>query len=133
MGKNLSDTKLIHGLELVSKFIALIVCVGLLLASVFTIVDTFQVLFANEVDQAIQDGLFVLILLEMFYITRSFIKYGSINVGIVVNVGIIASIKELIFQLDSMTLQLGISFALLFLSLSIVYLAETYHFQQKKS
>jgi uncharacterized membrane protein (DUF373 family) len=132
MEKKIIDSRVVYYLEYLSKLIAIIVCFGILLASVLIIVDTFQVLFANDIDKAIQDGLFVLILLEMFYVTRSFIKYGSINVGLVVNVGIIAAVKELVFRMNSLNLELAIAFGVIFLTLSAVYLAETLHFQNKK-
>lgn len=115
-------------LEVCSKYIAVIVCIDLLLASFFIIVDTFQVLFLQQIDKAIQDGLYVLILLEMFYVIRSFIKYGSINVGLVVNIGIIAAVKELVFALDQLTLELGAAFGVVFITLACIYVAETLYF-----
>jgi uncharacterized membrane protein (DUF373 family) len=120
-------------LEIASKTIAMIVCISLILASLFKTILTFNFLFIGDVDQAIQDSLFVLILLEMFYIVRSFIRFGSINVSIVVSVGIIAAVKQMIFELDSMTMQLAIAFGVLFVTLSVTYYAETvYHHKVRK-
>lgn len=126
------ESQLIKICEYASRVIALLVAIVLLVASVIVLVDTIQVLAAHQIDKAIQDILFVLILLEMFYIARSFIKYGTINVGIVVNVGIIAAVKEMIFQIGSLNWQLATAFGIIFISLSLVYLAETIHFQQKQ-
>lgn len=111
-------------LEVASKFIAMIVCISLIMAAMFKTMMTFVFLFDGNVDEAIQGSLFVLILLEMFYIVRSFIRFGSINVSIVVSVGIIAAVKQMIFQLDSLTMQIAIAFAVLFVTLSVTYYAE---------
>jgi len=119
-------------LEAASKIIAAVVCLGLLIASGIVIADAFANLYLLEIETAVQDGLFVLILLEMFYVVRSFIRHGSINVGLVISVGIIAVVKEMIFQLDSLSFQLAGSFALLLLTLGFVYLMEILHFQKKK-
>jgi uncharacterized membrane protein (DUF373 family) len=132
MRKQNTDLLGTNHLEVASKIIAYIVCVGLLLASALVVFDAFKVLFLQDINTAVQDGLFVLILLEMFYVTRSFIQYGSINVGLVINVGIIAAVKELVFQINSITLQLALSFGVIFLTLSVAYLVEAIHFSKKK-
>ena len=117
-------------LELISKVIAYAVCIQLLLASLIITYNTFIAIFSNQVSAAIQDGLFVLILLEMFYVTRSFIKYGTINVSIVINVGLIAAVKQLIFELDSISMQTAIGFGVLFLSLSCTFYLEKIFFKE---
>ena len=124
------NLKLVNFLEPISRLIAFFVCLELLLLSMVTTVKAFNDLFEQNLDLAVQDGLFVLILLEMFYVTRSFIKYGTINVSIVINVGLIAAVKEMIFQLHSMTMQLAIGFAVLFISLSVTYYLEKIHFKE---
>ena len=120
-------------LELASKFIALIINVGLLASAAILTYSMFLDLFALKIDDAIQDGLFILILLEMFYVIRSFIKYGSINVSLVLNVVLIAAAKELIFYLDNLTLQLAGSFGIILASIGFVYFIETLHFEKKKT
>jgi uncharacterized membrane protein (DUF373 family) len=145
MKKITFESNFIAILEFISKIIATLICISLLIASAIVVIDTFThlltidfragaegLLFKKNVDTAIQDGLFVLILLEMFYVVRSFIKYGSINVGIIVNVGIIAAVKVLVFKLDSINLEMALSFGIVFIALSCVYLAETIHFKQKQ-
>lgn len=117
-------------LELVSKFIAFVVCVGLLVASFFIVVGSFKSLLAGHIDLAVQDGLFVLILLEMFYVVRSFIQYGSINVSLVISVGIIAAVKEMIFQLPSITLQAALGFGVIFLTLALTYFLEKTYYEK---
>lgn len=117
-------------LELFSKVIAFVVCFGLLTASLFIVMDSFQALFNQDLKRAVQDGLFVLILLEMFYVTRSFMRYGSINVSIVVSVGIIAAVKEMIFQLESITMQSAIGFGVIFIALSLTYYIERLYYKQ---
>jgi uncharacterized membrane protein (DUF373 family) len=117
-------------LEIVSKVIAFFVCVGLLLASALIVYKAFQALLVQDIDLAVQDGLFVLILLEMFYVTRSFIRHGSINVAIVINVGIIAAVKEMIFHLDTMNLQIGAAFGIIFISLSFTYFMERMYYKK---
>ena len=116
--------------EVLSKIIAYFVCIGLLIASAIIVVTTFQSLFNQDLKHAVQDGLFALILLEMFYVTRSFIRHGSINVSIIVNVGIIAAVKEMIFQLDSLTMQIAIGFGVIFVTLGITYLLEVIYYKQ---
>ena len=117
-------------LEVVSKFIAFVVCVGLLMASVFIVVGSFKSLLDGHIDLAVQDGLFVLILLEMFYVVRSFIHYGSINESLVISVGIIAAVKEMIFRLPSMTLQAALGFGVIFLSLALTYFLEKTYYEK---
>ncbi|QQR83940.1 phosphate-starvation-inducible PsiE family protein [Candidatus Peregrinibacteria bacterium] len=119
-----------ESLRWISKFIAYIVAVGLLISSALMIVQTFEVLLTGNVKAAIQDGLFVLILLEMFYVVRSFIKYLSINVGLIVNVGIIAAVKEMILKMDKLDLELAGSFGIIFVTLGFIYWMEANHFKK---
>lgn len=117
-------------LETISKIIAYAICIGLLVASSFIVFDAFAALFQSDIEIAVQDGLFVLILLEMFYVTRSFIIHGSINVSIVISVGIIAAVKEMIFQLNSMTLQMAIAFGVIFSTLTLTYFIEKTYYEK---
>jgi len=119
-------------LEIASKYVALVIGVGLLASAVILTYYMFLDLFGLNIDDAIQDGLFILILLEMFYVIRSFIKYGSINVSIVLNVVLIGVAKELIFYLDALTLQLAGSFGIVLISLGVVYFIESMHYESKK-
>lgn len=119
----------LKALELFSKVIAFVVCVGLLLTSVMIVVRAFAMM-GRDLDLALQDGLFVLILLEMFYVVRSFIRFGTINVSLVVNVGIIATIKEMIFRLDNINLQLAIGFGVIFLTLGFTYFMEQFYYKK---
>jgi uncharacterized membrane protein (DUF373 family) len=118
--------------EDISKVIALLLAVLLLCAACLILLDTTKALVSMDLKVAIQDGLFVLILLEMFYVIRSFIKYNSINVGLIINIGVIATIKQLVFQLESLTLELALSFSTIILSLGVTYLLEVMHFSRKK-
>jgi uncharacterized membrane protein (DUF373 family) len=123
----MSKTKTFPGFNIlitIAKIIAVIFGVALLLASAIEVYNVFVHLMTQSIDQAIQEGLFVLILLEMLYVIRSYIRYESINVGIVVNVGIVAAVKELIFVIKDITLQTGIAFSLIFISLGIIYFLE---------
>jgi uncharacterized membrane protein (DUF373 family) len=108
----------------ISKIIALIFGIALLIAAAIEVYGVFVELTQQNISEAIQEGLFVLILLEMLYVVRSFIKYESINVGIVVNVGVVAAVKELIFVMKDLTLELGAAFSMLFVSLAIIYFLE---------
>jgi uncharacterized membrane protein (DUF373 family) len=123
----------VQHLEFASKLIALFVCIGLLMASVVVIFDSFSSLYARNINVAIHDGLFVLILLEMFYVTRSFIKYGSINIGLIISVGLIAAVKEMVFRIDRLDLNLAIAFGVIYISLALAYLVEAIHFSRKQS
>lgn len=120
-------------LEWISQAIAFVVCVGLLIASCILILNSFKVLFDSRVNEAVQDGLFVLILLEMFYVVRSFMKYGSINVALVVSVGVIAAVKSMIFRLDTMDLMTAIGFGVLFVTLGVLYMMESLTFRKKNN
>lgn len=119
-------------IEIFSRIVAYLVSIALLIGAVFITADAFVNLFRFNINQAIQDALSVLILLEMFYVIRSYIKHGSINVGLVINVGVIAIIKELILQLSSITLQVATGFALLLITLAAVYYVEFLVFQKYK-
>lgn len=119
-------------LEIFSKGVSFVFALALILAAGMEVITVFENLIDQNIFLAIQEGLFILILLEMFYVVRSFIKYGSINVGLVVNVGLVAAIKELIFVMKDLTLNLGIAFSLIFISLAAVYLVESRHYLEKK-
>jgi uncharacterized membrane protein (DUF373 family) len=122
---------IIQWLERSGKIIAVFLALALLVGAGLTTIQTFNSLLQYEVSDALQKGLAALINLEMFYVVRSFIKYGSINVGIVVNVGIIACIKELIFKINSLTMQTGIAFGVVLITLAVIYYVETLHFQKQ--
>ena len=117
-------------LEIVSKVIAFVVLLNLLLTSGMISIDAFQALIAQNYSVAIQDGLFVLILLEMFYVIRSFIRYGSINVSLIVNVGIIAAIKEMIFHLEDLSIQTAAAFGIIFVTLGMTYFMEQFYYRK---
>lgn len=123
---------LVWYLRFATEFIAFILCLLLIGASALITWDAIVGLWNGDATIAIQNGLFVIILLEMFYVVRSFIKYGSVNVGIIINVGIIAVVKELVLKIPLLDLQMAIAFAVTLLSLGVVYLLETMHFNNKK-
>ena len=122
----------LKALQVINKYIALFVGIGLIAASLLIIYHSFSELYIGNTDEAIQDGLFVLILLEMFYVVSSFIKYNSINVGLIVNVGIIAAVKELVFQFRDLDMKLAIGFSVVFLSLGALYWMEGFYYKQHK-
>lgn len=123
---------LVWYLRFATEFIAFVLCLLLIAASGIITWDAVIGLWSGDATIAIQNGLFVIILLEMFYVVRSFIKYGSVNVGIILNVGIIAVVKELVFKIPLLNLQMALAFAVVLLSLGLVYLLETMHFNNKK-
>lgn len=119
-------------LKVLTELVAFVLCLILIGASCMITYKAIVGLLSGDPSVAIQQGLFVVILLEMFYVVRSFIKYGSVNVGIIINVGIIALVKEMVFKIDQLNLQMAISFSIVLLSLGVVYLLETLHFNNKK-
>ena len=123
---------LVWYLRFATEFIAFVLCLLLIAASALITWDAVVGLWSGDATIAIQNGLFVIILLEMFYVVRSFIKYGSVNVGIIINVGIIAVVKELVFKIPFLDLQMALAFAVTLLSLGVVYLLETMHYNNKK-
>lgn len=119
-------------LQTLTHYLALIVGIVLIFASGMIIVDSFMHLADGQTALSIQDALFVLILLELFFVVSSFIKYNTINVGLIVNVGIIAAVKEMILQLDSMTWQLAIAFGVIFISLGTLYWMEGHFYKDHR-
>lgn len=117
-------------LEIVSKIIAFLVCIGLLITSGYIVIRSFNSLLDGNLNIAVQDGLFVLILLEMFYVTRSFINYGTINVSLIISVGVIAAVKEMTFRLETMTMQTAIGFGVIFITLSVTYFMERLYYEK---
>lgn len=119
-------------LEHLSEFLALLVGFGILVAAAILIVSSYRDLAAFEINSAVQDGLFVLILLELFYVVRSFVKYGTVNIGLVVNVAIIALLKQLVFEIENISILTAIAFAITLISLGFVYYIETVTFFKKR-
>lgn len=120
-------------LEKGAKCIALLVGAGLLLAALLMLEKVIFGLWVSSPELAVQEGIFVMLLLEMVYVVRSFIKYGSINVALVINVGMIAIVKELVFKIPELDLQIAISFSIVLFGLGVAYLMETILFRKKKS
>lgn len=116
----------------IAKGIALLLCVILIITSIIITYEALQALVVDDSNKSIQDGLYVMILLEMLYVVFSFIKYGSINVSLVINVGIIAAVKALIFKLEAIDFWTALSFTILIVGLGIGYLLEMIVFNQKK-
>jgi uncharacterized membrane protein (DUF373 family) len=131
--KKVDESCAVNLLQSATKVIAVAVCITLIASACILLWEGLVSLFEGKVDEALQDELFVLILLEMFYVIRSFIKYGSINVSIVINIGAIAAVKELIFQMSSLTWQLALAFSLVFISLGFLYFAEIFSFEKKQA
>ena len=123
----------IRWLRVLTEIIAFVLCLILIAASgVITFQGVLNIM-NGAVDNAILDALFVVILLELFYVIRSFIKRGSMNVGVIINVGIIASVKELIFQLDSLDQEIAVSFGIIFITLGVLYVLEMLHYERKRT
>lgn len=123
---------LLDVVQALTEIIAFVLCLILVASAAYLTYQAFHNLLEGASFEAILDSLFIVILLELFYVIRSFIKRGSMNVGVIINVGVIAAVKEMIFKLDSMELQLAISFGVIFLSLGLLYLLEVIHFAKKK-
>ncbi len=118
-------------LEWLTKVIALVLCLILVGASGMLTYFSMQNLFRGDTNAAVSDALFVVILLELVFVVRSFIKRGRINVGILVNVGVIAAVKQLVFALDSIEFYMALSFGIIFLSLGGLYVLEMIHYERK--
>ena len=132
MFKDKSLVRITKELGFLTQIIAIVLCLILILASAINTFYAFTHIFKGNILQAVLDALFVVILLELFYAIRSFIHRGSVNVGVIVNVGIIAAVKELIFKLDNLELQIAIAFGVIFLTLGALYVMELIHYERKK-
>ena len=122
--------KFVRQLKHLTELIASLLCIILIVAAGILTYQAFVSLLQDSPDHAVQDALFVIIILEMFYVVRSFVKYGSINVGLVINVGLIASVKAMVFQLEKMSLNLALAFGVIFITLGGVYLIESVYFHK---
>gem|GEM_PF-5352766 len=137
MNKKRSKTdprnKAIRGLRFLTEIIAFALCTILIVASMIITYQASIHIIQGNASTAVLDALYVVILLELFYVIRSFIKRGSMNVGVIINVGIIASVKEMIFKLDSLEMQMAISFGVIFSTLGLLYVLEMIHYERKKN
>lgn len=124
--------KNVDGLKFATQIIAILLCCILIAASALITFDSVFHLLNNDPKAAILDALFVAILLELFYVIRSFVTRGSMNVGAIVNVAVIAAVKELVFKLDDLTWQLALSFGAIFLSLGALYILEVIHYEKTR-
>jgi uncharacterized membrane protein (DUF373 family) len=89
-------------------------------------------LFSAEIKSAVDNGLFILILLELFVVLLFYLRNHHIKVERVVEVGIISVVRELIFHaLDMEVLRL---FALsgVLLVLGLLFFIEK-HFRDRES
>lgn len=127
-----SSIKFVENLRVLTEIIAIGLCLILIATSGFITYQACLSLLSGDPSKAITDSLFVVLLLELFYVIRTFIKRGNMNVGLIINVGVIAAVKELIFKLGSLTLQLGTAFAVVFLSLGLIYVLEMIYYYKKK-
>lgn len=128
---NTEDSTTLKVLQISTKFLAIALGAALVIASSIEIYKVSIELLDFQISSAIQEGMFMLILLEMFYVVRSFIKYGSVNTSLIISVGIVAIIKVIIFNLNTMDLNKAIGFSVLFLSLSVGLLLENQHYKLK--
>ena len=127
------EMRVIKHLRSIINLIALLLCLLLIIIAGYMTVLSFSHLFVNQTPElAITDALFVVIWLELFYAIRSFVKRGSMNVGVIVNVGVISAVKELVFKLDSLTLQMAAAFGAIFISLGVLYVLEVIHYEKKR-
>ena len=118
-------------LQLGTKIIATLFSCTIVVAAGMETAQIFVRLYEKNIDSAIQDGLFVLILLEMYYVVRSFIKYDSINISLIINVGIVAIVKEVIFKLEKLDIYSSIAFTLIFLGFCVGFVIENQYSQKK--
>jgi len=118
-------------LQIGTKIIATLFSFAIIIAAGMETIQVFMRLYEKNIDYAIQDGLFVLILLEMYYVVRSFIKYGSINISLIINVGIVAIVKEVIFKLEKLDIYSSIAFTLIFLGFCIGFFIENQYSQKR--
>lgn len=129
---NINFNKLNDALEVLAKLVAAFLCLILLFASLMITYNSLQNLVNFNALQATLDALFVVIVLELCFAIRSFIKRGTINVGTLVNVAVISAVKELVFKLDQMDLPTAGSFGIIFVSLGVLYLLEMIHYEKKR-
>ncbi len=120
-------------LQRTAQFLAMLFCVSLLVAAGIEIYEVYRSLLSYNVTIAIQGGLYTLILLEMVFVTRSFIKYGSVNTALIISVGVVAVVKSLIVNIEVMTLDKAASYSCLLLALTIGYVLENYTYGIKIS
>lgn len=114
-----------------TQLLAYLFNVAIVIAASMEVAGVFNQLYLMNIGSAIQSGLFVLILLEMFYVVRSFIKYGSVNISLIISVGIVAIVKQMIFNMENPSLDTGLALSAMFLSLSIGLLIENHHYAMK--
>lgn len=118
-------------LQRIAQLIAALFGAALIVAAGLEVFQVFKELYAFNINSAVQEGLFTLILLEMFYVVRSFVKYGSVNTALIICVGIVAIIKQIIFSLDSITMEKAIGLSLLFVVLTLGLYIEEKHYTHK--
>lgn len=119
-------------LQWLTKAIAMVFNVALLIAASYEVYKMFLGIYIGDIAVAIQEGLFALIILEMFYVVRSFMKYGKVNTGLIISVGIVAVIKELIFKLKTLEMTDAIGFSVLIFAMSVALYIEYHHHVVKK-
>lgn len=120
-------------LQWLTQMIAMIFNVALIVAAGSEVWLMASGIYEGNIERALQDGLFALIILEMFYVVRSFIKYGKVNTGLIISVGIVAVVKELIFKLKTLEMVDAIGFSILILSMAIALYIEHHHHIVKKT
>ncbi len=113
-------------LQRAAQVLAVLFCVSLLVAGAYEIYQVFRSLVEFNINQAIQEGLFTLIILEMVFVTRSFIKYGSVNTALILSVGVVAVVKSLIFNMVDIQLDDALAYSALILALTVGYVLENY-------
>jgi uncharacterized membrane protein (DUF373 family) len=118
-------------LQWITKAIAMSFNVALLIAAAYEVFKMFEGIYQGDIAIAIQEGLFALIILEMFYVVRSFIKYGKVNTGLIISVGIVAVVKELIFKLKTLEMTDAIGFSVLIFAMSVALYIEYHHYVVK--
>lgn len=115
-------------IQTTAQLLGLVLCVALITAATMEVWITFQELLNWNISSAIQDGMLVLILLELVYVVRSFIKYGSINLALIISVGIIATVKTIVLELGTITLEAATAYTMLFVALCVGFVIENHYF-----
>ncbi|HKL23913.1 MAG TPA: phosphate-starvation-inducible PsiE family protein [Candidatus Nanoarchaeia archaeon] len=96
--KHFTNKNILKSFRGVFNLLVILLIMGLLLIILRELYSLFENIFSAEISVIINAILFIFILIELFTILTSYLRFGTIKVERVVEVGIISIVRDSIFH-----------------------------------
>ncbi len=122
--KHEDEPKLLKYLEGIFHYVVIFLIFMIIVVIGKEILISLNGLLTADIGKLLNDILFLLILIELFTILYAYLKEHSIKVERIVELGIIAVVRETIFRMDEMPIDRIYAFSAFLVVLAVIFFVE---------